>query len=539
MKFLIHQIKASLEMSADAVIKQALEQIQTVCSRDAVHTASIYKRSVDARHRDAIRLVYSVLVEADLPLSAQEALRRLGAECVDADPLLPTFGQEILPSRPVVVGFGPGGMFCALLLAKYGYAPIVIERGGDVDTRVKAVDAFCKYGILDESCNVQFGAGGAGTFSDGKLVTRIRDPYCRFVLETLCELGAPREILTQAKPHIGTDLLRTVVKNAQKKLLALGGEIHYHTCLTGFGYTGGRITSVKTNQGEIACGAVILAVGHSARDVYAYLQTQGFAIEAKPFSVGVRVEHLQKEIDAAMYGKFAGHPSLRHAEYALSHFDLDSAGQKRCVYSFCMCPGGTVMASASEYGGVVTNGMSEYARAGKNANAALAVTVTPEDCRRMGMDGVAFQRHYEQLAYAAGGKNYRAPAQTVGDFLTGKVGTSPTKVSPTYRDGNVTLCDLHTVLPPYVGDLLEKGLRAFDRKIKGFADPATMLTGVETRTSAPLRILRNGETYTSPNCENLYPCGEGAGYAGGITSAAVDGMHCACALMQRYAVPNL
>ncbi len=533
MEFLIHQISASVQESEAEVLKRALKQIETVCNCSAVRTASVYKRSVDARHKQKIRMVYSVLVEADLPSSKADALRARGAEIVTRPALQIPKGERAMTERPVVVGFGPGGMFCALLLAQNGYRPIVIERGGDVESRTAAVDAFCKKGILDENCNVQFGAGGAGTFSDGKLVTRIHDPYSRYVLEELVALGAPREILTQSKPHIGTDILRTVVANAHKKLEALGGEILYHTCMTGLRRTANAVTAVQTNRGEIACGAVILAVGHSARDVYAYLQKEGFAIEAKPFSIGVRIEHLQNEIDEAMYGDFAN--QLKHAEYALSHHAKDSAGIERCVYSFCMCPGGTVMASASEEGGVVTNGMSEYARNGRNANAALAVTITPEDCRRMGTDGVAFQRHYERLAFSLGGCDYRAPAQTVGDFLAGKQGSTPTIVTPTYRDGAVTLCDLHRALPSYVGELLEIGLRAFDRKIKGFAAPYALLTGVETRTSAPLRILRDRATYTSQLCENLYPCGEGAGYAGGITSAAVDGMHCAMALMQRFA----
>jgi uncharacterized FAD-dependent dehydrogenase len=533
MECLVHQIAASLDTKKEAVIEKALKQIETVCSRDAVRTASVYKRSVDARRKPNIRFVYSVLLDVDLPETAADLLKKNGIEAVVKEPLSLPLGKE-KAQRPVVVGFGPGGMFCALLLAQNGYRPIVIERGGDVDTRTRAVAHFCKNGILDENCNVQFGAGGAGTFSDGKLVTRIHDPYCRFVLESLVEFGAPAEILTQAKPHIGTDLLRKVVANAQAKICALGGEIHYHTRMTGLTRQKGRITAVKTDRGEIPCGSVVLAIGHSARDVYSYLQSQDFAMEAKPFSIGVRIEHLQKEIDFALYGERADHPQLKHAEYALSHFDFDSAGEKRCVYSFCMCPGGTVMASASEDGGVVTNGMSTYARNGRNANAALAVTITPEDCRRAGMDGVAFQRHYERLAYAAGGRDYRAPAQTVGDFLSQKQGSLPTAVTPTYRDGAVTLCDLHAVLPQYVSELLTSGLYAFDRKICGFASASAMLTGVETRTSAPLRILRNPETYTSYTCENLYPCGEGAGYAGGITSAAVDGMRCAKALMQRY-----
>ncbi len=535
MQFLIHQINASLATEEAEVLHFAKKKMEAVCGRIPMRTVSVYKRSVDARHRDQIRFVYSVMIDVDPTPAQLERLQRAGIEAVFPASLPTPKGMESTQAPPVVVGFGPGGMFSALLLAEQGYHPIVLERGADVDARTAQVDHFCKTGELDPESNVQFGAGGAGTFSDGKLVTRIHDPYCRYVLEQLCRFGAPKEVLTYAKPHIGTDRLRNVVKAIQARILALGGEVRYHTKVTGFVRKNGKILAVKTTQGEIPCCGVILAVGHSARDVYGLLFREEFAMESKPFSVGVRIEHLQERIDQALYGKFAGDPRLRHGEYTLSHHALDDRGEKRCVYSFCMCPGGTVMASASESGGVVTNGMSTYQRDGKNANAALAVSVTPEDCARMGLNGMEYQRRLEETAYLAGGKNYFAPGQTVGDFLSGRQGTVPTEVQPTYREGQVTLCDLHTVLPPYVSRLLEIGIRQFDRRIKGFADSAAFLTGVETRTSAPFRILRNKETYTASQGENLYPCGEGAGYAGGITSAAVDGLRCAIALMDRYA----
>lgn len=536
MEILVHQISVPLSASEQDALLLAKRKIEAVCGRNSMRTACVYRRSVDARHRDRIRLVYTVRAEVDVTPSGRDALARAGMEvCEEQRPLCVAYGTAPMSARPVVVGFGPGGMFCALLLAQNGYRPIVIERGGNVAERAVAVERFTREGVLDPECNVQFGSGGAGTFSDGKLVTRIHDPYCHYVLEQFCAFGAPPEVLTYAKPHVGTDRLRGVVENMAREIEALGGEIHYHTKLTGIVRRAGRAVAVRTNRGELPCGALVLAVGHSARDVYAFLRCDGYTLAPKPFSVGVRIEHLQERIDAALYGAAANDPRLRHAEYALSHRQKDGAGNERCVYTFCMCPGGTVMASASEEGGVVTNGMSEYARDGKNANAALVVSVSPEDCARAGMDGVDFQRALEARAYAMGGGNYRAPMQTVGDFLSGKVGTAPSEVLPTYRAGEVTPCDLRTLFPAYVTELLGVGLKQFDRKIAGFADPCAILTGAETRTSAPLRILREAQTYQSTDCENLYPCGEGAGYAGGITSAAVDGIRCAMALMERYA----
>ncbi len=536
MQFFLRQLSIGLEQSEDDVLQLAKKKIEAVCGRNTMRTASVYKRSVDARHKERIRLVYTVLCEVEANEATVQKLHRSGIEPIEqSEPICVKHASAPLSARPVVVGFGPAGMFCALLLAQNGYRPIVIERGGDVLQRTKFVAEFVKSGRLDPDNNVQFGAGGAGTFSDGKLVTRIHDPLCRYVLEQLHAFGAPDEVLTYAKPHIGTDLLRQVVCNIEQKILELGGEIRYHTKLTGLLQNGQTLYGVQTEQGEIACGAAVLAIGHSARDVYAFLQRDGYLMQPKPFSVGVRIEHLQSEIDRALYGDAASDVRLRHAEYALSHHQKDSAGIERCVYSFCMCPGGTVMASASEQGGVVTNGMSEYARDGKNANAALVVSVTPEDCARAGTDGVGFQRMLEQAAFRAGAGEYRAPVQTVGNFLSRTNKNEPTTVLPTYRDGAVTPCDLHTILPDYVTQMLACGLQKFNRTIEGFADFGALLTGTETRTSSPLRILRNAQTYTAPTCKNLYPCGEGAGYAGGITSAAVDGLRCALALMEQYA----
>ena len=510
------------------------EEICAIASRKAakaggkVLRSGLNKRSVDARKRDHLQFVCSVALTLANRLSP-EKLAALDACEIEQANLKLTFGEEKLSDRPLVVGFGPCGMFAAVILAENGYRPIVIERGGDISERAEKVALFHEKQILDESCNVQFGAGGAGTFSDGKCVTRVNDPLCRYVLERLVGFGAPESLLTLAKPHIGTDRLRELVARVEDYIVAHGGEVRYHTKLTGVKTVGGKVTAAATDAGEIPCGALVLAIGHSARDTYEMLGKSGFALQPKDFSVGVRIEHLQEEIDAAMYGRNADIASLGHAEYTLSKREGD-----RGVYTFCMCPGGLVMAAASEAGGVVVNGMSYFARDGKNANSAVAVSVLRSDYGDTPEKAIAFQRKIERAAFAAGGSNYYAPIQTVGDFLTGGKGTLPTKVRPTYMNGDgVTPADLHTVLPPFVTSMLERGIAAFDRQIAGFAAPYAVLTGAETRTSSPIRILRE-ETLHTGNLDNLYPGGEGAGYAGGITSAALDGVRIAAAILKRY-----
>ncbi|MBQ8509862.1 MAG: hypothetical protein IJ493_08150 [Clostridia bacterium] len=517
-------------------------------------SASLHKRSIDARRRKggAPDFVYSVTVECEISDKKRARIASLAdAQIVERPPLALERGSEPMDGRPLVVGFGPCGMFAALLLAEQGYAPIVIERGGDIPTRQAAVDEFIRTGRLDLNTNIQFGAGGAGTFSDGKLVTRISDPCCSYVLERMRDFGAPEEIVWLAKPHVGTDRLLGVVENIRRRIEALGGEIHFHTKLTDYVTSKGKITAAVVEQNgarwEMKCGCVILAVGHSARDTYDMLDARGVTILPKPFSVGVRAEHLQSDIDAALYGKYAdltdssGRRILPPGEYALSMREKQSglvSDSARGVYTFCMCPGGEVMAAASEEGGVVTNGMSRYARDGRNANAAVAVSVFPEDVGGGWRDGVAFQRKLERAAFAAadtGAHDYRAPVEALGDFLDGKTShfTEPGRVQPTYRNGVYTLCDLSSVLPGFVGDMLKKGFRSFGGKLRGYDARDTILTGVETRTSAPVRIVR-GEDGTAGAVDNLYPCGEGAGYAGGITSAAVDGIHTAQRVMARY-----
>ncbi|MDY4435460.1 MAG: hypothetical protein SPF08_09905, partial [Candidatus Flemingibacterium sp.] len=428
-----------------------------------------------------------------------------------------------LQAPPLVIGMGPAGLFAAYLLAKNGYRPLIVDRGEPVDKRVASVERFRTDGVLDPESNIQFGAGGAGTFSDGKLVTRIHDPRCRFVLETLHAFGAPDGILTLAKPHIGTDILRVVVNRMLSEIERLGGSVRYRTRVTDLRETTDGCVAAKTVDGEILCGAAVLAIGHSARDTYRTLIDRGYAIEAKPISVGVRAEHLQQDIDRALYGSFAGHPDLGHAEYALS-----DTRRERGVYTFCMCPGGEVVAAASEEGGVVTNGMSRYARDGRNGNSAIAVSVLPEDIGKDWKKAIEFQRMIERSAFRAGGNDYSAPVETLGDFLSGKTSrfTEPSRVVPTYMNGKYRLCDIGGIFPGFVTDMLKKGFRRFGGMIKGFDMPEAVLTGAETRTSSPVRIPRN-DGFTTSKVGNLYPCGEGAGYAGGITSAAVDGIRTA------------
>lgn len=488
---------------------------------------TLRRRSVDARKKDDIRFVCSV--EATTKPSRVKRICA-GVQQKEDRPIEPEYGREPMKSRPVVVGMGPAGMFCALLLAENGYAPILLERGDGVDERAKSVERFFRFGALDPESNIQFGAGGAGTFSDGKLMTRINDEKCSYVLERFYEFGAHEEILYEAKPHIGSDVLRDVVKNLEAKIRSLGGDIYYRSRVAGIDIRGGRAVSVSAAGRDIECSALVLATGHSARDIYAMLIKEGFTVEPKPFSVGLRIEHLQEDIDRALYGKFAHHPRLKHGEYALSY----RTGE-RGVYTFCMCPGGEVIAAASEEGGVVVNGMSEYARSGKNANSAVCVSVKCEDYGATPAGAIEYQRQLERAAYAAGGSNYNVPLQTVGDFLSGKSGTEPKRIESTYMGGGkYALADLNMILPPYIASGIREGLLAFDKKISGFAAPYALLSGVETRTSAPVRITRSDER-TALGYDNIYPCGEGAGYAGGITSAAVDGINTALAIMKKYA----
>ena len=497
----------------------------------------LYKKPVDARHREDIRLVCSVLCRAadDAPGFLPEQLARLGAKPYAPGRLELGRGELPLAARPLVVGMGPAGLFCALLLARQGYAPLLIDRGDAIPERTAAVARFTQDGELDTESNIQFGAGGAGTFSDGKLLTRINDARCAFVLETFRALGAPEDITLKAKPHVGTDVLRGVVTRMLDEIRAAGGETPFRCRMDGFTRQPDGSWTVHTTRGDISAGVVVLAPGHSARDTYGMLIARGSEVVAKPISVGVRIEHRREDIDRLFYGKMAGHPDLGAAEYSFS----DTAGE-RGVYTFCMCPGGQVVAAASERGTVVANGMSCRARDGVNSNAAIAVSVQTSDYEpvdgSLALGAIAFQRRIESAAFRAGGDHYDVPVETVGDFLAGdRPVHMPGRVQPGYRGGeHFRLARMGDVLPDFACRNLARGLRAFDRKRPGYAMPDGILSAAETRTSAPVRILR-GEDFCAIGQPGLYPCGEGAGYAGGITSAAVDGIRVAEAICARYA----
>ncbi len=533
---LIGSIRVPVNATEGEILKKAKEKMKRAgLSTTSLHFR-LYKKSIDARRKQEIYFECTVLAQGEIDQSrcSEDRLLRADARLFKEEPLPITIGQEPIAQRPLVVGMGPAGLFAALLLARHGYAPILIDRGADVEERVRNVAYFRESGVLDTESNIQFGAGGAGTFSDGKLVTRIHDPRTGFVLRTLHEFGAPEDILYKAKPHVGTDLLRGVVSAILSEIEQLGGELHYRCKMEDFSVMTDGTVKVQTSKGAFSCGALILAIGHSSRDTYLRLLEKSFMIEAKPISVGVRAEHLQADIDQALYGRFAGHPNLGPAEYSLS--DTKSG---RGVYTFCMCPGGEVVAASSEEGGLVVNGMSNHARDGKNANAAVAVSVGCEDYEPVNgslpLGAIAFQRRIEQAAFAAGGRDYYAPIMTMGDFLSGQSGTEPTRVEPSFRQGKVRLSSFESVFPRFVTDSLRYGLASFGKKIEGYDVSDAVLTAAETRTSAPLRILRDPQTMAAVGNPMIYPCGEGAGYAGGITSAAVDGVRVALSLMERFA----
>ena len=495
-------------------------------SASKVRNMKIVRRSVDARKKPDVKIVYTVDVAIDG--NENKILKQSGCKRASIAPVsfyrLPKVKGD-LAKPPVVVGFGPAGMFAALVLALCGQRPIVLERGLDAVTRHQKVQEFWQTGKLDEVTNVQFGEGGAGTFSDGKLNTGVNNPRIGWVLEQLVKAGAGEDILFDAKPHVGTDVLLTVVQNIRQRIISLGGQVRFGEKVTDILTEKGKITGVQINGQEILeTDHVILAIGHSARDTFEHLLSRNIPMEAKPFAMGVRIEHPQETVDIAQYGK--ADPVLPPADYKLyKHL------QERTVYSFCMCPGGYVVAAASEEGGVVTNGMSYESRAGENANAALLVSLDPEDFPGNSDDplrGMYWQRELEQAAFRIAG-GYKAPAQTVGDFLAHKPSVSAGKVQPTYQPG-VTWCDLHSFLPGVITDALEEAIPMLDGNLKGFASPDAVLTAPETRSSSPVRILRD-DSKQSLGVAGLYPAGEGAGYAGGIMSAAIDGMLCAEAIL--------
>ncbi len=528
--YIINNIKLSLDASFKEAFCVAEKRLGRLNISKGTYTLSIYKKSIDARNKSNILIVFSIAARGELPYITSEKLKKLDIiEENNISGFSIDFGSDNMEAPPLIVGAGPCGLFSALLLAENGYRPIIIERGGSVEERKTLVDRFNREQILDVNTNIQFGAGGAGTFSDGKLVTRINDPISSYVLHRFVDFGAPDEILYLAKPHIGTDILSKVVQRMLERIEAFGGQIQYHTQYLNSIIKNG-VSIALTDKGEIPYSSLILAVGHSARDTYSTLIQGGFSIEAKPFSVGMRIEHLSQNIDNAMYGSFAGHPNLSHAEYNLSYNT-----KQRGVYTFCMCPGGEVVAASSEENGVVVNGMSRHARDGVNSNSAVLCSIFKEDYGGTPIAAIDFQRKIERLAFSAAGSDYAAPVITVGDFLADKCVTEPYNIKPTYMSGSkVKLASPDKYLPKFVTSSIAEALQSFNDKIKGFSDPSAILTGAETRTSAPIRILREFDTRIAISQNNIYPAGEGAGYAGGITSAAIDGIKTALSIMKRY-----
>ncbi|WP_340317184.1 NAD(P)/FAD-dependent oxidoreductase [Rhizorhabdus argentea] len=523
----LSELKLPLDHPVDA-LRAAILQRLDIAPSDLV-AFTIARRANDARRKSAILLVYSV--DVTLADEASVLARFQGDPHVRP---APDTGYRFVAKapanspRPVVIGAGPCGLFAGLILAQMGFRPIIVDRGKVVRERTKDTWGLWRRGVLDPESNVQFGEGGAGTFSDGKLYSQIKDPRFlgRKVLTEFVKAGAPPEILTEAHPHIGTFRLVTMVESMRETIQALGGEYRFEHRVEDIAIEQGRVRGLQLHTGEfLEAEHVVLAVGHSARDTFHMLHDRGVHVEAKPFSIGVRIEHPQSWIDRARFGPCAGHPDLGAAAYSLSHHCANG----RSVYSFCMCPGGRVVAAASEPGRVVTNGMSQYSRQEFNANSGLVVGITPErDFPGHPLAGIALQRHWEERAYVAGGSTYAAPGQRVGDFLAARPSTELGEVVPSYKPG-VHLTDLAACLPDFAIEALREALPVFGRQIPRYDDPDAVMTGVETRTSSPIRITR-GKDFQSLNVRGLYPAGEGAGYAGGILSAAVDGIKVAEAM---------
>ena len=497
---------------------------------------SIFRRGIDARNRGRATFIYTLDVESP---REEEILSRLAGDprvrsAPDMQYRFVAKAPAGMKDRPVVIGTGPCGLFAGLILAQTGFRPILLERGKRVRERTADTFRFWRKRAFDPESNVQFGEGGAGTFSDGKLYTQIRDPryLVRKVLTEFVAAGAPPEILYVSKPHIGTFKLVKVVEAMRKTILSLGGEVHFQTRVRDIDIQGGEVRGVLLDGGNrIPCTRLVLAVGHSARDTFEMLADREVPMTAKPFSVGFRIEHPQALIDRARFGRQAGHPLLGAADYKLVHHCKNG----RSVYTFCMCPGGVVVAATSEEGCVVTNGMSQYSRNERNANSAIVVGVTPEDYPGAPLSGVAFQRRWERRAFVLGGENYDAPGQRVGDFLAGRPSTAPGVVLPSYRPG-VHLTDLSESLPAYAVEAIREAIPAFDLKLRGFALEDAILTGIETRTSSPVRIPRGADGQSS-GVRGLFPAGEGAGYAGGIISSAVDGIEAAESVARSISAP--
>jgi hypothetical protein len=515
------EVKLPLDHPDSAIQAAILKRLGITANELVGYT--IARRGYDARKKDAIHFVYTLDVEIKNEPGILKRQKKDPHLAVTPDTRYHFVAQAPtgLSSRPVVIGTGPAGLFAGLILAQMGFRPIILERGKAVRERTKDTFGLWREGKLDPESNVQFGEGGAGTFSDGKLHSQIKDPMYRGrkVLTEFVAAGAPAEILYVSKPHIGTFRLVSMVEKMRATIESLGGEIRFQSRVDDLDIDHGQVRGVVLASGErIATGHVVLAVGHSARDTFRMLHDRGVYIEAKPFSIGFRIEHPQALIDHCRFGKFAGNPLLGAADYKLVHH----CSNGRAVYSFCMCPGGQVVAATSEPGRVVTNGMSQYSRAERNANSGIVVDISPADYPGGPLAGIDFQRHWEERAFELGGRNYQAPGQLVGDFLAGRPSTAFGSVQPSYQPG-VHLTDLSSALPDYVIAAIREAIPAFDKQIRGFAMADAVLTGVETRTSSPIRIKRNDD-FESLNTRGLFPAGEGAGYAGGILSAAVDGI---------------
>lgn len=523
----INQLRLGLEHNEQDILKK-MEKVLKVSS-DHIIEYKIRKKSIDARKKNDIHYSYCIDVKIEqenkvLKRAANKNVMPVNEKVYE----FPENGKIRQMYRPVIIGSGPAGLFCAYMLAKHGYSPIVLERGASVEERAEKVERFWKEGILDFDSNVQFGEGGAGTFSDGKLNTLVKDPKGRNrkVLEIFAEAGAPEEILYLNKPHIGTDILRKIVTNLRSLIIEMGGEVRFHSKVTDFRIEQGELKELTVNGTEkIPVQNVVLAIGHSARDTFEILNSKQVSMEPKSFAVGVRVEHPQKSVNEAQYGKECGR--LPAADYSLAN----TSGNGRGVYSFCMCPGGYVVNASSEEGRLAVNGMSYHARASENANSAIIVSVSPEDYGEEGaLAGVTFQRKLEEAAFLAGGG--KIPVQLFGDFEANRVSKEFGEIKPVTK-GETAFANLRDVLPDYISEALIEGIKSFEFKIKGFSRPDTVLLGIESRTSSPVRIVR--DKGMKSDIRGLYPCGEGAGYAGGITSAAMDGLKAAEAIAAEFA----